>query len=446
MSYSSAGRRPFESASKTNHIHIIKDKAVAEFLETHEFPKTSESIHFDEQNLINVDYENSSPIDHIIAVDGGMTTVSVKANFPSATLTFFQIGALYLATKDLKNLSEEVFISPTSISKLKDLERIKLVLPTKNIGQIDKSGNRKSITDSVREAIYQFFKKNHYLDTLAWFLFERYNKKEGFTYNLSSHPNNPDIKDIRLTFESLGSDFIIPHDSGPIFLTDVFRLHEAIDDDLGAAGINGYVINLIEQFVLIDTIRGIYRRSKNQLKKTIFIKDGPLAFFGQTAKMHNPMRNLINFLNTEVNLYLVGIEKSGAFVEHALEIHGKLNKGQALLLSNKHIYTYIRPGDPNTSEPYGQTSYFGSKVIFKSRDEKIYVLTIPTIDKNVVMNPTKNEFIGIDTILFYIEQLKSDLYDHALLPVALANKLVSLSDHPSSTLLEKFAKEKMRET
>jgi len=32
------------------------------------------------------------------------------------------------------------------------------------------------------------------------------------------------------------------------------------------------------------------------------------------------------------------------------------------------------------------------------------------------------------------------MYDNSLLPIALANKLVSLSDHPSSVFLEKFAK------
>jgi hypothetical protein len=33
------------------------------------------------------------------------------------------------------------------------------------------------------------------------------------------------------------------------------------------------------------------------------------------------------------------------------------------------------------------------------------------------------------------------MYDNALIPVALANKLVSLSEFPSSRILETFAKE-----
>lgn len=51
-------------------------------------------------------------------------------------------------------------------------------------------------------------------------------------------------------------------------------------------------------------------------------------------------------------------------------------------------------------------------------------------------------FHNLQAILTNVEKLH--LPDNALLPVALANKLVSLSDHPSSKILQKFAIESMR--
>ena len=42
-----------------------------------------------------------------------------------------------------------------------------------------------------------------------------------------------------------------------------------------------------------------------------------------------------------------------------------------------------------------------------------------------------------------IEKLKCDMYDNALLPVALANKLVSLAQFPSSRILHRFAVDTM---
>jgi hypothetical protein len=38
-----------------------------------------------------------------------------------------------------------------------------------------------------------------------------------------------------------------------------------------------------------------------------------------------------------------------------------------------------------------------------------------------------------------IQKLKCDMYDDSIIPIALVNKLVSLANHPSKILLEKFA-------
>ena len=349
-----------------------------------------------------------------------------------------------VTVKDLKSLKEQPFISPESISKLKELQRIKFTLPTKNIGLIDDNGKRATLSYSVRKALYDFFKKQDYLSTLKWFLFEEYKSIPKSEKILASHPLSSSIKNIVFERNKITSDYILPHSDGDLFLTDIFRLHEVIDEELGAEGIVGYLRNLIEHFILIDTIKGIYKRRKKSLNEVLFIKDGPLGFFGQTANMHEPMRELINYLQTEVNIYLVGVEKSGPFVEHALEIKDKMKNGQVYLLSNKHIYKYIKPGNPIDQPAFGRTSYYGSKIIFKSRSERIYIVTLPTNSEDIVLNPKKNDFKNIDTIMKYIEILKSDMYDNSLLPIALVNKLVSLSDHPSSDLLEKFAKKNIK--
>ncbi len=444
MSYNKTGNRSFESASKSGHTYIIKDPEVIDFLNQHELPKEGDEISLFNEYLFDIDYDTNDSIEFIIAVDGGDTTVPVKSKFPSSTITFFQFGANLITVTDLKELREQPFISPESISKLKELQRIKFTLPTKNIGLIDEKGQRASLLFSVRKALYEFFKKHDYLSTLKWFLFEEYKPTPKSDRILASHPSNSQTKNIYFERNKITSEYILPHTDGDLFLTDIFRLHEVIDEELGAGGIVGYLRNLIEHFILIDTVRGIYKRKKNSLNEVLFIKDGPLGFFGQTANMHEPMRELINHLQKELNIYIAGIEKSGPFVEHAQEIQDRLANGQVYLLSNKHIYKYIKPGNPTNQEPYGSTSYYGSKIIFKSRNERIYIVTLPTESENIVLNPKKTDFKNLDTIMKYIEILKSDMYDNSLLPIALVNKLVSLSDHPSSVLLEKFAKRNIK--
>jgi len=46
------------------------------------------------------------------------------------------------------------------------------------------------------------------------------------------------------------------------------------------------------------------------MSKTLFIQDGPLAFFGTTANIHKPMQNLVNYLLDNHNLYLIGLERA----------------------------------------------------------------------------------------------------------------------------------------
>ncbi len=223
-----------------------------------------------------------------------------------------------------------------------------------------------------------------------------------------------------------------------LFLTDVFRLHEAIDEELGAGGILGYLINTVEQMVLIHLIKVILKIKSELLNEMLFIKDGPLAFFGQTANMYKPMCNLVAYLFKNHNLYLAGLEKSGAFVEHADEISEKLKDGTVLILNNNYIYKYILPGKPDLSRPYGATTYYSNKIIFKTNSGGMYVVSLP--NSNVLADPKQSDFHNLDVILSNIEKLKCDMYDSALIPVALANKLVSLADHPSSGILQKFAK------
>lgn len=72
------------------------------------------------------------------------------------------------------------------------------------------------------------------------------------------------------------------------------------------------------------------------LGEMLFVKDGPLTFFGVTAPLRKPMRELMQFLGVmdigRPIIHLVGLEKSGAFVEHAALIEPLLKPGQMLVL------------------------------------------------------------------------------------------------------------------
>lgn len=67
----------------------------------------------------------------------------------------------------------------------------------------------------------------------------------------------------------------------------------------------------------------------------------------------------------------------------------------------------------------------------------MHVVSIPT--KELKKTPIENDLPNLQLILANVEALHCDMYDSALFPVALVNKLVSLSAHPSQRILQKFA-------
>ncbi len=428
-----------EYASKASHMHLINDTAVLRFLENCDIPKKAEDIHISDDQKFPFQPTTKNPIQNIIAIDGEFTEIPVRSEFPSATICFFQFGVLVFSLSDLESLDTQPFIDPTDMSKLKEIQRFKPTLPVRNV----KMSNQNSLTHSVRQALYDFFcqdlgEDEHLIDTLRWFLYREYSKPIN-RWILGGCPYCREAS-IPLELSAITKSFTFTCNkcNGEILLTDVFRLHEAIDDELGAGGILAYVTTTIEQILLVHIIRLILKLKPQLLKETFFIKDGPLAFFGQTANMHRPMRELVRFLFDNHELYLSGLEKSGSFVEHADEIREILPPTTVLLLDNSHIYKYILPGKADPANPYGRTTNYSNKLIFKTTQGGMHVVSLPTTE--VLSAPKLVDFRNLHVALTNIEKLKCDMYDNALLPVALANKLVSLANVPSSRILQRFAK------
>lgn len=442
MSYSSKyGKRASIKGGGASHSHIVNDQHVIEFIGKCAYPKDKTEISLDPALVVDVNYPENNPIDYIVAADGEYKTIPVKKTFPSSKISFFQFGNILIETAHLDEISKSAFISRESMSKLKELERNKLVLPVKNVSHEDAL----SLTDSIRNSVYTFFMhrddKSSLMETLRWFLFREYdNARDNYQLSNCPHPSCSKTH-IQLDRKVLGTEFKqnCPSCGKVLFLTDVFRLHERIDEETGAGGILGHLTEVIKQINIAHTIKNLLSIQPKLLNHFLFLKNGYLGFSGQPAPLHVPMRELCNYLFKNHNLFMAGLEKSGAFVEHADEIYSLLKPGQALLLSNKHIYSYILPGSPDNPEPYAGKSYYGGKVIFKSFEGRMHVITVPVKDRNVVLNPQTNDYYNLQVVLKNIERLRCDMHDNAIIPVALASKLISLSGHPSTKILEKFA-------
>jgi hypothetical protein len=441
-------RKPMEMASKISHGEIINNPAVKSYLSRCSIP-TPAAQNILDPLLVAQPIAAKRLIKVIIAIDGGFRETFVRDEFPSASITFFTFGPLLFRLSDLEYLDRQRFIAPEDLARLKKIQRYSLVLPTRNV-----SLKALSLRRSVRQTLQDFLLQKtpgdpSLMEALRWILFREWESPAKKTWQIPNCPNEGcDERSIELTSAS-PDEGPCPKCGKPVYIVDALRLHERVDQEQGAGAIVSYVMTTIEQIALAHIIMSVWHMKPGLIGEILFVKDGPLAFFGQTAPLSAPFRELAKFLSNQPDpeakngsgralLNVVGLEKSGAFVDHAIQIESQIPAGKVLPLSNEYIYKYIIPGDPSSPDPYGGNTYWGAKLIFKAMDGNVYVATVPTGDFQA--SPKVTDYLNLPDILAVLGSLRCSMYDNALVPIALANKLVSLSDFPSSRILETFAK------
>ncbi len=439
MGYSqSKGRRPFERASKIAHAEVLNNPLVQEFVKGCALPAPPDRV--DLQANLQPIPAGTGKVKNVVAVDGGMTEVAVRKEFPSASIVFMTFGPLLLSLADLADVDRQPFIGPEDMARFRDIRRYTVVIPVKLV----RAPGAKSFAAGVRQTIHKFLANDEpdLLRALRWLLFREWRPEgERETWIIPKCPANHTCESSHEFKSGDPSERYCTGCGGSVYLADALRLYERIDDDLGAGAILAYLLTTLEQLVLVHLIRTILEMKPGLLGEMLFVKDGPLAFFGVTAPLRKPMRELMQFLGVMDSgrpiIHLVGLEKSGAFVEHAALIEPLLKPGQMLVLDDAYIRRYIAPGDPESNDAFGFNTYYGSKVIFKGQAQDTYVATIPSATFKA--KPLFADLFNGAEVLRVTSQLRCSMYDNALVPVVLANRLVSLADVPSSEILAKFA-------
>lgn len=105
-------------------------------------------------------------------------------------------------------------------------------------------------------------------------------------------------------------------------------------------------------------------------------------------------------------------------------------------MDNNYIYKNVLPGRTDQQSPYGNTTYYSAKVIFKSVEERVDVASIPV--KELKAQYSVSDIANIHTILSLLSLLKSDMYDDALLPVGLGQQTYFYSSSSQCGLITKI--------
>ncbi|MDP9643195.1 hypothetical protein J2S53_003140 [Actinopolyspora lacussalsi] len=170
------------------------------------------------------------------------------------------------------------------------------------------------------------------------------------------------------------------------------------------------------------------------LRHTLFITDGPLALFGPLAplkrRFHEHLAELGEWcMNQGIAAPLmVGIEKSGTFVEHAEQIQDLIPPGHVMRLTNDYINRIS--GRPETNQ-YGIDEFYGRRFIYRTKTgDPLVISVLPS--PGLLPYEGDSEIEGWDAypslrvICEVLDALRTRMYQHAVIPVALAHSAAAL--------------------
>lgn len=232
-----------------------------------------------------------------------------------------------------------------------------------------------------------------------------------------------------------------------VYITDFLQFHEQLNSETSDNALTTQIMLVLEKLIMINLLRIIEKNNlKDLVKESVFVMDGTLAVYSHASWLSYAICDYIVNIKESFDLLMIGVEKTGHFVEHFKKIDSyfsdkPLEKGALFFLNDDYIKEHIKVYQNDSY--YGEKNYFGKKLFYKNHANKLYVINLAfenEQDKFLNYN-NRNEQESIDKckrlqdLIMLLENFTSQAYPNALSFVSMANDGVSLSN---STLGKKL--------
>lgn len=447
-----------EFAPRLGHVSAASSAAIQHAMTRWNIPAVTADHGEIEKRLVPIeklDVEEIRPAPKFaFAFDGSDIEVPARQEYPSVTVGFLQIGGALVDLDKFFDSEDRGLVDPRKLRQAMDARSIQSVLPGSMIVRPGLTG-----VETWRLELDDMFRSSGFNESG-----ETYTLHQALL-TLHGGPGNP-AQFVEIgrcpscpaqNIQVAGTGTICPACSTDLYITDVLRTH----DEFAESGSNivpfTRVMNAAERFLSLGYIDWLYSHYPSALATTIFIQDGPLAFYGTTAPLLRRWLSYWSALNLKLsdggNLppLVVGVEKSGAFVEHANAIADYIPNGHVMGLDNHYIQTRIRAKAP--AKWYGQDEFYGRRFFYKTSTGRMLVLTIPRVPEGNPYNESKQPAVSRDrhanpamyptlrATLEALDRVQTRMYANAVIPVALAHEAVALPLGTGSHVLTLMAKQ-----
>ncbi|GHV04434.1 nuclease [Campylobacterota bacterium] len=428
-----------------------KIKALHERIYIQPSTHTTESIR---KTLIHQNELSLSKIqpDLILAIDGSHLEGRPEKGFPGAEYGYVTIASVLIDLEKIAKLAKDEFIDPKQFRETEKASTQESVFPGCNIiidAEKDaKSSFRKILFEDLK-SVRPFSDGETLLDTYEY-LFRI--KREKFTErNLPSSPIDGVEEDMTYGY----GEYVCLHSGETLFSTDALRLHELMN----SSGINGELFGqtmaTLEKLWFVNILRSFEKKNwLATLRRVAFIIDGPLAVFSTSSWLTKVIEfelRRINELQKKINgndLIILGIEKSGGFFNHFVNIDTSKNgidgvfpKQTAFLLTDEYIKKNIVYSE--SSKPYGQDTYFGRKFFYKTAlgQKLVPVLAWFSDEQKNIITANVNQFPRLGDVLKLLDGLASTRYPNSISPLISAHAEAAIPLNLGNRLFDDIARE-----
>jgi len=450
-----------EHANKTAHIEFIKNPEIQAFLDTCEYltlPDETEA-----QNLTSVFNPpprllQSHAIEHVLATDGSTYEAALHDQIPSTRLGYLKMGAVLFSLQEFSKLRDGRFVDPFKVAALQDNNTaLTFVLPSANV----RIKGKTSVQDSFRAALDEqllsektrFDQKNFHtsLRSTLFYLASRRpgNLGTGVPFKLKLH-KCPTCENGPVELEDILDPQVCPHCGAPVYPSDCLRIWEEVTDYQSNQVALSRLMIVLEHLIPIHYIRFIEQKVLLALNKIAFFVDGPLAIFGTPAWLHRSIMIYLNEVNTKLAKYhqppllLIGLQKSGQIVDYLRLINRFLPPDRLFAIDDEYRYKYILANRDPSRGGFGFETYYGQDFIFKTQQGRTFVFALP------YPYPSKEEpgsdfihektdwarYPTLPTAIKLLEELQTELYRDAVVPIALAHRYTAISLQPGGRVLD----------
>lgn len=436
---------------------IAESETVKSLLERARVRKKEKTI----AALTNIDASSIPPSlwtpDWVLAIDASHHEESIRNGFPGAEISYITVASVLLDMAKVQSLDRFRPVNPIDFRKTEQAESIDGAFPGCNV-ILD---NDSSPQSSLRKALFEVMGKTRVfpnceslLETYEILLKDKPPKDQSCPYG--------DICEASNKLYTRGKS-VYPCSCKlnlPLYSTDAMRIHEGMNP----AGKNGAmfaeIMESLNRLWMIHILRSLEQQGwLSVLSRMAIILDGPLAVFGHPAWLSHAISNELYRLNEKIkawtggqDMLLLGIEKTGLFVNHFIDLNTNEN-GIAGEIPNRHVLLfddeYIKSNIifSESAKQYGKDTYFGRKFFYKTQSGALIVASLPFLDKSHhnLKSAQLEQYPRLPDALALLDQLASSRYPNSLTPIISAHAEAAIPLNLGKQVLADIARKLMRE-